>query len=103
MVANLGGHILGVIGGGVVNQMRTVYVLYVHPDYKGRGIGKALLEALTTYQKHHYSITQQQVYVTSGNEPALAFYKKMGFEQIETLPNWQDSRERPDERYHRLV
>lgn len=51
-------------------------MLFIHPDSRGKGIGKALLE---------YSITNlnvTKVDVNEQNEQAVGFYLKQGFTQI---------------------
>jgi len=63
------GKIIGFLG--VANQ--NLEMLFIHPDYRGKQIGKALLE---------YSITKmdvQKVDVNEQNEQAVGFYKKHGF------------------------
>lgn len=80
-VAEKDGQILGCIGGGIDDQNAGhVYVFYVRPDVKRQGIGTALLEELTAYQKSTYGITEQ--WITSlmeGNLIGQAFYEKSGF------------------------
>ena len=80
-VAESDGEVVGCIGGGIDEQNAGhVYVFYVHPDVKRKGIGTALLEAFTTYQKETYRITEQ--WITSlmeGNRIGQAFYGKSGF------------------------
>lgn len=80
-VAEKEGRVLGCIGGGIDGENAGhVYVFYVHPDMKGQGIGTALLNAFTAYQKETYGITEQ--WVTSlmeGNLIGQAFYEKSGF------------------------
>lgn len=80
-VAEKEGEVVGCIGGGVDEQNAGhVYVFYVRPDMKRQGVGSALLEAFTTYQKETYGITEQ--WITSlmeGNLVGQAFYEKSGF------------------------
>ena len=57
---------------GVAEQ--NLEMLFIHPAYIGKGIGKRLLE---------YSIDQfkvNKVDVNEQNEPAVGFYKHCGFE-----------------------
>lgn len=80
-VAKRGNQVLGCIGGGVDDQNAGhVYVFYVRPDIKRQGVGSALLEGLTAYQKATYGITDQWITsVTEGNRIGIAFYEKSGF------------------------
>lgn len=103
MVAYLGQKILGCIGGAIEGEIGFIYVLYVDPDHKGQGVGSALLDFLTNYQKENYGITRQEVFVTTGNMMGIPFYEKKGFELVEVIPNWIDDSEGTQEKYQRLV
>ncbi|TVZ15485.1 GNAT family N-acetyltransferase [Maribacter sp. MAR_2009_72] len=59
---------------GVADQ--NLEMLFIHPDFRGKGIGKTLLD---------YSIQQmgvKKVDVNEQNEQAVGFYKHFGFETI---------------------
>jgi ribosomal protein S18 acetylase RimI-like enzyme len=52
-----------------------------HPDYSGRGIGKALMEAFRAEsQARGYKTMRLSAHL--GNNPAIALYKKCGWEVI---------------------
>ena len=60
--------------------------IYLCPEAKGRGIGKALyaeLEALL--QKQGYR--KVYVIITTANEPSIAFHKAVGYRQTATMPD----------------
>lgn len=80
-VAEVAGEVLGCIGGGIDDQADGhIYVFYVRPDCKRRGIGSALLEVFTDYQKETYGIGEQ--WITSlmeGNSVGQSLYEKQGF------------------------
>ncbi|MFL8952844.1 GNAT family N-acetyltransferase [Helcococcus kunzii] len=103
IVAHDGQHILGCIGGASESETGFIYIFYVDPDYKGQGIGSALLEFLTKYQKENYGINRQEVYVTTDNMLGIPFYKKCGFKLVEVVPNWIDESEGTQNKYQRLV
>lgn len=67
------------------------------------GIGSALLDFLTDYQKVHYGITHQEVSATTGNKMRIPFYEKQGFELLEVVANWVDETEGTQNRYRRQV
>lgn len=103
MVAYEGQKNLGCIGGGIEGETGFIYVLYVDPDHKGQGVGSALLDYLTKYQKENYGISRQEVSVASGNMMGIPFYEKKGFEFVEVIPNWLDESEETQNKYQRLV
>ncbi|SHO64968.1 GNAT family N-acetyltransferase [Algoriphagus zhangzhouensis] len=51
-------------------------MLFIHPDSRGKGIGKTLLEYSITY------LNVTKVDVNEQNEQAVGFYLKQGFTQI---------------------
>lgn len=59
--------------------------LFVLPDYRGRGIGKALLQQLgqLAIERHCGRLEWN---VLDWNSPAIAFYERMG---AEIKPEWQ--------------
>lgn len=69
-VRNKDNEILGFIG--VAEQ--NLEMLFIHPQERGKGIGKALLD---------YSVSElkvQNVDVNEDNQQAVGFYEKYGFE-----------------------
>lgn len=50
----------------------------VHPDYQGRGLGKAVVTTLVDFSKDHKKII---LYAAPGKEP---FYRKLGFKRMAT-------------------
>ncbi|WP_299157735.1 GNAT family N-acetyltransferase [uncultured Tenacibaculum sp.] len=59
---------------GVAEQ--SLEMLFIHPEYRGRKIGKTLLE----YSIHNLNVTK--VDVNEQNEQAVGFYKHYKFEII---------------------
>jgi putative acetyltransferase len=59
---------------GVVD--RKIEMLFIHPDYRGQGAGKRLVEfAITTLGADALDVNEQ-------NEQALGFYLRMGFRVV---------------------
>ena len=56
----------------------TLVGLFVHPDFRGRGAGAALIEALIA-AAHEEGFEVLQLTVTEGNEDALRLYQRCGF------------------------
>jgi len=59
---------------GVADQ--NLEMLFIHPEYRGKRIGKALLD----YSINHLNV--KKVDVNEQNEQAVGFYKHCGFETI---------------------
>ncbi|NER15065.1 GNAT family N-acetyltransferase [Leptobacterium flavescens] len=71
-IRNKAGEIMGFLG--VADQ--NLEMLFIHPDYRGQGIGRSLLD---------YSIKNMEVNkvdVNEQNEQAVGFYHHYGFETI---------------------
>ncbi len=64
--------------------------MWVDPTYRRRGVGRALLDALTAWAQEHHA-ERMELGVTEGNDPAIAFYERAGFKdtgrRIPSLPN----------------
>ena len=59
--------------------------LFVLPDYRRRGIGKALLQYLTELAQSR-KVGRLEWSVLDWNKPAIKFYQTMG---AEVLPDWR--------------
>ncbi|HEX4850596.1 MAG TPA: N-acetyltransferase [Puia sp.] len=59
----------------------------VHPDYAGRGLGKAMGEFSIMEAKHLNYHAMQFNIVIKTNESAVALWKKLGFEIIGEIPD----------------
>lgn len=80
IVAEENGNIIGVIGGGMVDETTgEVYVFYLEPTTRGRGVGTRLLNFFTKIQKHTYGAKEQWVAVAKGNVYGIPFYEARGF------------------------
>ena len=54
--------------------------LFVHDDYRGRGIGRRMMEALLDLADNWLGLTRLQLTVNLGNERAIRLYTSLGFE-----------------------
>ena len=61
--------------------------IYVRPDYQGLGVGTMLMGALKTLAMRLH-LGRVWLSVFEGNSPALALYRKAGFEESGRLPGW---------------
>jgi ribosomal protein S18 acetylase RimI-like enzyme len=72
----------------VTGDREVMWKLYVHPDHQGLGIGSLLLSEVEAMVEGD----QLWLEVVDGNEPALAFYRGHGFEEVERVTDgeWPD-------------
>lgn len=61
-------------------HIATVVGMYVHPEYRRRGIAARLLSAVLDRLERLPGLEQIQLSVTVGNDGALALYQRVGFE-----------------------
>jgi putative acetyltransferase len=67
---------VGTLAGFIAVAHGKVEMLFIHPDWRGQGIGRKLLTYAVT------SLGATLVDVNEQNEQALGFYHHMGFEVI---------------------
>jgi putative acetyltransferase len=70
------GQVIGFIG----VEDADVATLFIHPDWRGHGVGRRLMEYATN------SLGANTVDVNEQNEQAIGFYTRMGFEVIGRSP-----------------
>lgn len=79
-LAEMNGTIIGAIGGGMTDDTTgEVYVFYLDPTMRGKGVGTRLLNFFTKIQKHIYGAEEQWVAVAKGNDYGIPFYEARGF------------------------
>lgn len=67
-------------GGMKTSHKANVFGLYVAPEFRGKGIGKALMLELIRRAKLRDGVEQINLAVISENETAKNLYKSIGFE-----------------------
>lgn len=86
VVAGQGGTLTGVGQRGRRGTDHVIYKLYVHPQYRGQGLGRRLLDALIK----GLPVDARRVYIEHfiSNKRAGAFYEREGFavDRIEESP-----------------
>src|SRR5690606_26859743 len=91
LVAIVDGRVVGTLG-LEVGRGRQAHVadigMMVHDSYQGQGVGSALMEAAIELAERWLAITRIQLTVYVDNEPALALYRKYGFEVEGTLRDY---------------
>lgn len=78
---------------------RTVYSVNVHPDHRGQGHGRRLMDVIVAYAEATGCGLNLSVLVD--NEPAVRLYKSVGFRIVHTSEARHDDlgRPRPAEHY----
>lgn len=53
----------------------------INPNWQGHGVGSALMQALLDELRHWHPYRRVELHVYADNAPAIALYRKFGFEQ----------------------
>ncbi len=74
------------------NRVKTqhkadIYGVYIHPDYRGQGLARRLLEQLITQAKSIDGLEILLLAVSEQNAPARALYQSLGFIEWGTEPD----------------
>jgi RimJ/RimL family protein N-acetyltransferase len=74
------GHALLDVAGpfAALAHVRTLTIV-VHPGHTGRGIGRALLEALLAWARTHAEVERVELRVRETNSAAIRLYEQCGF------------------------
>ena len=86
LVAERGGE---VVGHGFLDPLLVLEVVHhivhltlaVHPGWQRHGIGQALMSELIAWAREAPSVEKLELHVRSSNEPAIALYRKLGFQE----------------------
>ena len=87
VVALDGEQVVGYIGSQSSADETDVMNVAVHPDYRRRGIAESLIEVLIRELKNRGSHALM-LEVRDSNEPAIALYEKLGFQQVGLRKNY---------------
>jgi ribosomal-protein-alanine N-acetyltransferase len=87
VVALDGERVVGYIGSQSSADETDVMNVAVHPDYRRRGIAESLIDVLIRELKNRGSHALM-LEVRDSNEPAIALYEKLGFQQVGLRKNY---------------
>lgn len=73
---------------GSTDQRLYIMTLAVLAAYRGRGIGRQLLQSVLDYVETHKSVTEISLHVHVDNQDAIKFYATFGFQQGEMIENY---------------
>ncbi len=84
LIARLGTRITGYILASTRGGQAELASIAVHPRYRGRGIGQALVKRLLSRLKRR-AIRRCWLMVRVSNEAAIRFYRELGFRRTRTV------------------
>ena len=87
LVAEIDGQVAGYVGSQSVLDAADMMNIAVSPEYRRRGVAKALVNELTAYLSKN-NVIALLLEVRVSNEPAITLYEKMGFQQVGRRPNY---------------
>jgi putative acetyltransferase len=89
LVAVVDGEVVGVIGLHAFSRPRInhrgEFGMMVRDDWQGKGVGTALMQAIIDLADKWLNLARIELNVFTDNEPAIALYRKFGFEIEGTL------------------
>ncbi|MEM7801482.1 MAG: GNAT family N-acetyltransferase [Chloroflexota bacterium] len=98
------GHLMGfiyIVGSEHPRWGSLLDNLHVHPDAKGKGVGKLLMRAGAKWVAERYNPPQMHLIVFESNRAACGFYEYLGGEVAERLEQpMPDGKLVPSIRYH---
>jgi [ribosomal protein S18]-alanine N-acetyltransferase len=72
------GQVTGYAGAWVLTDEAHVTNIAIHPDFRGQGLGRRLMDHLCDLSKERGAVCMT-LEVRAGNKPAIQLYEKMGF------------------------
>jgi len=89
IVAEIGGRLVGYAGLWCIEDEGHITNVAVHPDFRRRGIGKALISVLLSHTIQN-GIRSHTLEVRASNEAAISLYKQFGFEPAGLRKNYYE-------------
>ena len=87
LVALDGATVAGYIGSQSVGEEADMMNVAVHPEYRRKGIARELVTGLVSALREK-GVQSLALEVRQSNEPAIALYAQLGFQQVGLRPNY---------------
>ena len=71
-----------------IRNRKAAIGMYVAPEARGRGVGRAAVEALEQYAFGHLNLRLLYAVIAERNESCTALYRSMGYQSTAKLPGW---------------
>ena len=71
-----------------IRNRRAALGMYIAPEYRGKGVGKAALEALETYAFTHLNLRVLYAVIATSNIPCSSLYRSAGYTPSTPLTSW---------------
>ncbi|HHV34350.1 MAG TPA: GNAT family N-acetyltransferase [Syntrophomonadaceae bacterium] len=95
LILRIDGRLIGTVLGGFDGRRGYIYHLAVHPDYRGRGYGKALLDRVCR-ELNALGAPKIHLFAFNDNQAAATFYPSQGWEERRDIRvySWDANRSR---------
>ena len=67
---------------------RAAIGMYIVPEFRGKGVGKAAVEALENYAFGLLDLRVLYAVIATNNEPCSRLYQSLNYQPSSVLPNW---------------
>ena len=67
---------------------RSELGLFITREHRGKGLGRQVLELLTSYACKHIGLRQLYVYIALDNEVCLKLFESYGYRRVGILQSW---------------
>ena len=71
-----------------IRNRRAALGMYIAPEYRGKGVGKAALEALESYAFTHLNLRVLYAVIATSNIPCSSLYRSAGYSPSTPLASW---------------
>ncbi len=73
---------VGYLGGLIPKKVGHIVSIAVHPEFRRKGIGRALMLEVEAKLREVYKVKEIYLEVRVSNEPAINLYEKLGYKKV---------------------